>query len=1022
MATFTITTPTFVTALTGKTGGDTYNINGGSLTIDCDTRYAPNATAATGPMNNLTVDSALGGNFTVTTEFTKLVQFNSGVGLVPAYGTTITQGAASGVLLCVMETRLGGAVYAAGGAMPATGWLKLRVTAPGFTAGLLTGIVATAVGAEEQGWIVVVGQEIGIHNHPRLGTMQMRGDWIDVGTTNGATGQTLQLPHFTADGSTYYPGVDVETAPGSGLYQFWPNAGLRHTSVNSSTDTRSSFVFINTSGVVYFGIGSDASVCGYVPASGCKVRVPSINLQNCTSANRSVNVEPTRSMGNRYESTFTNAGLMNVSKVTGAWYWNVIQAYSVYIRDLHTCDQIILGECATAMDIDNLHAGLSTGATTSFDGNSIVIQQSYNGGNIGTISWLRAFATATSGYAAIFVNLYGGWTANKLRGGQVGAASALSGSIYLNTSGTMVINELVTFTKRVLIQAADNCKIIKHIYADNNVGTTTTTAQSRAIETVGQCKVVDITDIQNWPGVANCHPYLALMFSNTTQKATLRNCGTAAIPYNAGTVNGMAYIWDDGGNNDVIKIQRNWTTALRLGLHGGTNTTKRFTSVNNYQVDASKTIGPQQLDSVVHGNRFNSGGVPTSYAAVYGNAMWDGFTGDTTTRAALILVEKSAANPDAYQITGGTPKFNGAGRVVFQSVGDQITWTWPWRILGWSGLTSFAASGANTANHLYEYALDIGAGFGPFKTMTNGNLAAETGINPVTGLGMKMRITCTVANVGNRIDSLRIDGVTTLAQQNVALYPLDVATLSLSGLQAGSSVAVFAGVPTPGQAPLTLLENSPTSAVMSYDYDPLQTICTVRIRKPGFGPIDLQYTNVVEAGFPISQVENKDGFGDVIYGRGPGSTDAFITPDGPALRIDVGNALCAAEDVYDVVAAWQATPTGMLYPEALRFDGRDMLLIGLWRLRRALAAYTNAGIDAAVIVDGMTTASPDDEVNGSVDIRAKAVRTYSTSGGNLTPADVAAAVWAFTLSTGNPAESELLATKTAASNAFAVSA
>jgi hypothetical protein len=96
--------------------------------------------------------------------------------------------------------------------------------------------------------------------------------------------------------------------------------------------------------------------------------------------------------------------------------------------------------------------------------------------------------------------------------------------------------------------------------------------------------------------------------------------------------------------------------------------------------------------------------------------------------------------------------------------------------------------------------------------------------------------------------------------------------------------------------------------------------------------------------------------------------------------------------------------------------------MGSWRLRRALAAYTNAGIDAAVVVNGIVTASPDDEVNGSVDIRAKAVRTFNTSGGNLTLAGVAAAVWGFTLSTGNPAESELLAAKAAASNAFAVSA
>lgn len=1019
MATFTVTTPTLITALTGKTGGDTYNINGGALTIDCDSRYAPNASAATGPLGNLTVDSATGGNWLVTTENTKVIPYTSGTGNVPTYGSTIGQGAASAVLLCVMETYMGGAVYAAGAALPATGFLKVRVTAPGFAPGALTGIGASMTGSELPGWIVVVGEETRTHSHARLGTMQMVGNDVFVGTTNGNPGQTLQLPHFTADGGTWYPGVEVETAPGSEEFQFWPNAGTRHTSANCSTDSRSSFVYISTTGVVTFGVGTDALPAGLVPPFGCAVRVPSINLQNCTTTNRLVNVEPNRTIGSRYESAYTNAGVMDVSKVTGAWYWNVVQAYSVRIRDLHVCDNILLGECATAMDIDGLHQGLSTSAT-DFNSNGIVIQQSYSGGTVGSMSWLRATSTATSSYAAILVNLYGGWTFGKLRGGHVGSVPALAGALYYNTCGPTVIDEAWTFSKRILVQAADNLKILRHVYADTNVGTTGTVAQSRAVELVGQCKVVDVTGIENWPGVANCHPYLALMFANTTQKATLRNCGTPAANYNAGTVNVMGYIFDDGGNNDAIKVQRNWTTGLRLGLHGGTNTTKRFTSVNNYQVDASKTVGPQQLDSVVHGNRFNSGGVPSSYSAVYGNCMWDGFTGDTTTRAALILVEKSAANPDAYQITAGTPKFNGAGRAVFAAVGDQIVWTWPWRILGWSGLNSMAISGQNTANHLLEYALDKdGTGYGAWKTMSNANLAAETGIDPVLGFGLRMRVTCTAANVTNRIDSLRIDGITTLALQNAALYPLDVAALTLTGLQAGSSVAVFAGVPTPGQVPLTLLENSPTSAVMSYDYDAGLASCTVRIRKPGFGPIDLTYTNAVEVAFPISQVENKDGFGVVVYGRGQGTTDAFVTPDGPALRVDIGNQLCVAEDVYDVLAAWQASATGMRYPEAMRFDGRDLLLMGSWRLRRALAAYTSAGIDAAVVIDGMPGASPDDEVNGSVDIRAKAVRTYSTNVQTpITPADF----WNFTLSSGNTAASELLATKTAASNAFAVSA
>ena len=159
MATFTITTTQYISDLVGKTGADTYNINGGSLIVDCDSRYAPNATATTGPFLNTTVSATLGGHHQITTEFTKMIPFNTGTGTVPAYGTIITQGTASGVLLCVMQERTGGLVYLPGSAMPAVGWIKLRVTLPGFTTGAFTGLDAVATGPAQQAWIEVVGQE-----------------------------------------------------------------------------------------------------------------------------------------------------------------------------------------------------------------------------------------------------------------------------------------------------------------------------------------------------------------------------------------------------------------------------------------------------------------------------------------------------------------------------------------------------------------------------------------------------------------------------------------------------------------------------------------------------------------------------------------------------------------------------------------------------------------------------------------------------------------------------------------------
>lgn len=1028
MATFTIISPTVITSLAGKTGNDTYNINGGTLTIDCDSRYAPSASATTGPIGNLTVSASLGGRFQVTTATTVLVPFSGSTGILPTYGSTITQGTATGVLLCVMSDRTGGTVLAGGISMPANGWLKLRRTSTDqFTVGALTaaGAVFSAVQPEEQGWIVLVGVQDRAHNHPRLGTMQFQGHWFQAGQTSGIRGQTLQLPHFTDDAVTAYPGVEVETAPGSGVYQFWPNAGMRFTSTTCSTDSRSSFVYISETGVLTFGLDSGGLVCGHLPDAGCNVRIPTIITQTCATTNLNLTIRPPGTIGARYESVFSSAGLADIRNVTGAWYWSIVQPYSCYIRNLHSCDQVVIQEVATPVDIDGLHQGLSV-ASAPFASNGVAFQQCYNGGVVGSVSWLRAEATSTAGYAAVFVNLYGGWTFNKLRGGHIGVPTAVSGAAYINTCNDVTINEMTTFTKRVLITGASNVKINKHVYADANVGTTPTSVATHCIEAMGKCDKVAVENVQNWPGVANCHPYNGVFYCNTVANSTLRYVGTSTTPYDGGTVNVMGYLWSDGGNNADLKFQRCWTTGVRFGLVSGTNTTQRLTVENCYMTDASKTVGPQQLDSRIHGNRFNGGSIPTSYIAVYGNAMWDGFTGDTTTRAALIFGEKTAANPDAYQVTAGTPVFTAQGALVMRSTGDQITYLWPWRILGWNGLVSMASTGTNTANHTFEYDLDKGAGFsGTWKTLSNTNLAAETGIDPVVGFVPKLRITMpasTPAISGNRLDSLRFDGMTTLALQNAALYPLDYAMLSLTGLQASSSVAVFLGVPTPGAVPVAAASNTGTSATLSYEYVTAATSYTVRIRKPGFAPIDLTYANAVAVSIPVAQQPVRDGYGEDIYGRGPGTTASHVTPDGPTLRIDIGNQLCIAEDVYDVVADWQATPTGMQYPEAMRFDGRDLLLIGSWRLRRAIPAYTSAGVDAAVVVDGMPTASPDDETHGSVDIRAKAVRTYSLVGGTFTPADVAAAVWGFTLGTGNTSESELLAAKVAAQNAFAVSA
>jgi hypothetical protein len=554
------------------------------------------------------------------------------------------------------------------------------------------------------------------------------------------------------------------------------------------------------------------------------------------------------------------------------------------------------------------------------------------------------------------------------------------------------------------------------------VGTTASTQATNGIEFTGMCEGSSVLGFENWPDAPNTHPLTSAVYCNSAKKIKFRNMGTKDVPYNAGTVNTMKYIFSDGGNNDNIKIQRNWVTALATAITSGTNSTKGLTAVNNYTVDASKTIGPQQLESYYHGNRCNGGSVPMSYLSVYGTCFWDSFTGDTTTRAALIFVEKTPLTGSVYTSTGN-PLFTSQGSVVLASLTDSLTYTWSWNILGWTGLTSATSQGVNTANHLFEYDLDKGSGFsGVYKTCNNTNFAAEV-IDPVIGFKLRIKVSVITANASNRLDSFRIDGTTTLAAQNAALYPLDEAELTLSGVVAGSTIAVFDQNAAIGATPLAVTTNSGTSGKLVYTYDETKLKCRLEVRKAGYHPYSILFDNLVEISVPISQQENKDGFGVAIYGRGPNTTKSLVTFNQTDLRLDIGNGRVIAEDLYDLVAEWQASSIGIRYPEVLRFDGTDVLLPNQWRLRRASLAYTSAGLDALPVVSGQPNASPDDETNGSIDFKARSVRTYMINSQPVyTLNDFAAAVWSFSQANGLTAENNLLGAKSSAETAVAIAA
>ena len=831
MATFTISTNKNFTELTGKNGGDTYNVSaqGVTLTIDSDMRYAPNCTATTGVPNNISLSATLGGNLLISGTNIFQMKISGGTGNIPASGTIITQGSVTAELLVVMSTQAGGTIAAAGTAWSGLAgyWIKVRnITGGSLTTGAATlagGSTITISVAPVVSWIECVGVESMAITVNRLNKLTMQGDWwyvLDANgaqvTTTGVRGEAYQLPAFTASVVTEYGGVEIETAPGSGVYEHWVNTSYKFSSTNHATDARAKFCRISSGGLLTLGQDSGGNSAGFMPVAGCRIRVP--NIVTCSAnftAGLGVNVTPSATMGTRYEIAANQSGIVDIRIVGGSWYFNIQQAYSVYIRNLHTCEQFVLAETSLPADIDGLMVGMSNQASP-YASNAIVFQQCMNGGTAKNMTCVRAEQISTAGYACYFVNLYGGWTIDNVKSCFASTATALAGPIFFNTCDNLTVSNLYLVGKRLIMSACSNWTVTNVYYCDNPVGTQANTVATQAVELMANCRSGTLTNVANYPGTTDTHAISGLVYMNTCSDILVTGIGSSASPYQGGSTAGFrtGYMFADGGLNKNIKFQRNWMTNLRLGLASSTNTTQNIRMQNCYNTDASLTQGPNWYNSLVRGNRQNSGSAPTSYIHVDGMHFYDCFTGDTTTRVFLCYTEKSLSTASAYTIDSGTPRFTSTGSIVMQAVGDQVTWTQSYFMLGWTGLSNFAITGTNaTTNHTHYYDIDKGTGFtGTFKALSVANLTAETGISPTVGVRFKFRTVCTTASTGNVLTSFYVSGTTTLAAQNAALYPVDTIGLTISGIQPGSDVVVYQAGTT------TVLDVGDAVATSSYTY------------------------------------------------------------------------------------------------------------------------------------------------------------------------------------------------------------
>lgn len=115
----------------------------------------------------------------------------------------------------------------------------------------------------------------------------------------------------------------------------------------------------------------------------------------------------------------------------------------------------------------------------------------------------------------------------------------------------------------------------------------------------------------------------------------------------------------------------------------------------------------------------------------------------------------------------------------------------PYFCLGYTSFTNAnpTLTGTSTAKADLDYDIDTGAGWsGGWTTLTGAHLAAES-INETTGFKLKVRATCN-ATADCKLTYIRID-LTTDATAQQTQYPLDLCTVTCTGLATGSRVKIY---------------------------------------------------------------------------------------------------------------------------------------------------------------------------------------------------------------------------------------
>ena len=1002
----TISTDTYLDDGTARTAGETWTVNGCTLTIRTDTRVHAGAPASMqGSLGALTCDSALGGGLYLDGTSVRWLEFDTGTGVVAAIGTDLNDGG----VFCNSSYLLGvwadykSAPLAVGAAMPSNGYIKFREidgTIPDNAVIADAGVTMScrANGADRVGWIEVVFQQTRDLTFRRLGLgFKAEGDWFEIGTTIGTGGeQEFQFPTNGGGANTHIPGVQIETAAGSGVYDWYPalTAATGWSDANLSIDERSKYCQSAGNGVVRIG-GDLSGYVGYTPLSACKVRIPNIIGRQCavTGGQNHVNVAPHTTAGTRPEFVTTASATVNIDKFMCDWYTRFATPYAVSLQNFCFDSALTISSVPTPVVINDGCVGQLVALATIVANISGLVAGS-------TITKFKTpqYRSASGSYGQYYAALFGE-EGNPI---VISDCEAVIIEYLRNTSGyTFMVtgsayvefNDCRSGNSFFYCTSSDNIEINDLDHCDRLVGATTSQTGVSAIR-VNACTNILCDGLTFGYGgtIADVHPYNAPWYAtNNLGNIRFRNMGTRAAPLDVGSDSLLypAYVFQDNGFNVGVKAQRGYLENTRSNIFLGINTSSGG-RMENLMGSFANAQYLRTSDCPARGIIGTNS--TTGQTSVYGSFWFDVFDAATTGRIVLACNEPTTATADYVTFVSGNPLFSATGNITMPTLGDSIEFEMDYYVLGHTGLANAAPtlSGTNTGNIDYEFQIDLNDGngwSGTWETLDGTNLSAYT-VSATDGFKLKYRLTTNTAAVDNAVTYVRIDTTSSAAAQAAALYPLDYAALTLTTYTTGTRIQVY-----DTDSSTELYNGVPAGATLELSI-PYTTAINIRIRamyQSGTTAKEfVEFTDTLTLAGLTRKIEQTN---DDVYITNAinGSTVTGITIDDNNLLVEVDTGTISWAQIYAYESYWLTTEIG------IRDEGRFIEAVDTanyrffdFAIKNVTAPSVPLIISGGYGVDGDSGLAADiiDNTGGTIFCTPDHVVAYAAGSGGATAAEI----------------------------------